>query len=234
MKPRVLIVDDEDTIRYFLKLELEQQNYEVWDVATGEKALELLKTHNFDVALLDLRLPGISGQKVMHYLRQLAPHTSIIIITAYATLDSAIDALKHGAHDYLVKPFDTEEVLASVADGIARQGRQIPTVEHEDPILMTGPLKLDLNSHQVYLNDDPLKLTPTEFDLLVCFMKAPNTALDSVTLLEIIRGYQLTEAEARSIVRVHIHRLRQKLEINPTQPTLITTVQGGRYLLAAP
>jgi len=232
MKPRILIVDDEDTIRYFLKLELEQQNYEVWDVADGEKALKLLETHTFDVALLDLRLPGIGGQKIMHYLTEHAPQTNIIIITAYATLDSAIDAVKHGAHDYILKPFNTEEVLASIADGIANRDRQITLLDQGAQELIAGPLKLDIKRRQVTLNDTPLKLTPTEFDLLLCFMKAPNTALDSVTLLRTIRGYQLSEVEARGIVRVHIHRLRSKLETVSPKSTLIATVQGGRYLLA--
>ncbi len=231
MKPQILIVDDEDTIRYFLKLELQQQGYDVLDTATGEEALALLKTRPVHVALLDLRLPGIGGLDVMRYIRQYSPQTSIIIITAYATLGSAIDALKHGAHDYIMKPFDTAEVLASVADGIARQGAAAAVTIRSDQALHAGPLTLDFKSRQVFLHQVPLNLTPTEFDLLVCFMKAPNTALDAVTLLHTIRGYILSEAEARSIVRVHIHRLRHKIETNPADPTLLTTVKGGRYRL---
>jgi len=233
MKPRILIVDDEDTIRYFLKLELEQAGYEAWDAASGGRALRLLQTRAFDAVILDLRLPDISGQEVMHHCREHAPETSIIIITAYATLDSAIDALRHGAHDYILKPFDTAEVLASVADGIARRGAGILPVGLGEEVREVGPLRLDPQNRQAFLNDVPLRLTPTEFDLLACLMRAPNTALDSVTLLKRIRGYQISEAEARSIVRVHIHRLRHKVEADPSNPTLITTVQGGRYLLAA-
>ncbi len=232
MNPRILIVDDEDTIRYFLKLELEQQNYAVWDVATGEQALKLLKTNTFDVALLDLRLPGMGGQEIMRYLTEHSPQTSVIIITAYATLNSAIDALKHGACDYILKPFNTEEVLSSVADGIANKGQQSFLPNRDSQALIVGPLKLDPKQRQIYLNATPLKLTPTEFDLLLCFMKAPNTALDSGAILETIRGYRLSETEARGIVRVHIHRLRRKLETTSLKPSLITTVQGGRYLLA--
>jgi len=232
VKPRILIVDDEDTIRYFLKLELEEQGYEVWDVATGEKALQLIETHDFDVALLDLRLPGgIGGQEVMHRLHEKSSHTSVIIITAYATLHSAIDALRQGAHDYVLKPFNTQDLLASIADGIARKGGQLSPFTAENGALTAGPLRINLKSWQAYLNNSPLKLTPTELDLLVCFMKSPNTALDSVTLLKTIRGYELAEAEARSIIRVHIHRLRQKLEAADSQQNLIVTVTGGRYLL---
>ncbi len=238
MNPRILIVDDEETIRYFLRLELEQQNYEVWDVSTGEKALKLLETHNFDLALLDLRLPGVGGLEIMSHLRKTAPETSVIIVTAYATLNSAIDALRQGAHDYVLKPFDTQDLLASIADGIARKGGQLNPFASESEELIVEPLRIDLKSWQAYLNDNLLKLTPTELDLLICFMKTPNTALDAVTLLKTIRGYELSETEARSIIRVHIHRLRQKLtpivegETTPSTE-LIVTIAGGRYLLAA-
>jgi len=231
--PRVLIVDDEDTIRYFLKLELEEQGYEVWEVSTGERALKLLQTHSFDVALLDLRLPGqAGGLEIMHHLRENAPHTSVIIITAHATLNSAIDALRQGAHDYVLKPFNTRDLLASIADGVARQGGQINPYVPDQEELTLDPLRVNLKSWQATLNDQPLKLTPTEMDLLVCFMKSPNTALDSVSLLKTIRGYELSEAEARSIVRVHIHRLRHKLDRASPDQNLILTIAGGRYMLS--
>ena len=232
MKPRILIVDDEDTIRYFLRLELEDQDYEVWDVSTGEKALKLLATHNFDAALLDLKLPGqIGGLEIMHYLRENAPQTSVIIITAHATLNSAIDALRQGAHDYVLKPFNTKELLTSIADGIAHKGGQLNPNIPEQEILHIEPLCLNLKNYQATLSGTPLKLTPTELDLLVCFMKSPNLAIDSVTLLKTIRGYETSEAEARSIIRVHVHRLRQKLEQAAPHINLIKTIAGGRYLL---
>ena len=146
MTPRILIVDDEDTIRYFLKLELEEQGYEVWEVSTGERGLKLLQTHSFDVALLDLRLPGqVGGLDIMHYLRENAPNTSVIIITAHATLNSAIDALRQGAHDYVLKPFNTQDLLSSIADGVARQGGQInPFIPDQEEIAVdpaAGQLK---------------------------------------------------------------------------------------------
>ncbi|MEM7031241.1 MAG: response regulator transcription factor [Chloroflexota bacterium] len=232
MKPRVLIVDDEDTIRYFLRLELEDQNYEVWDAESGEKALQLIESHSFDVALLDLRLStNIGGLEIMARLRDKAPQTSVIIITAHATLNSAIDALRQGAHDYVLKPFNTEDLLASIADGVARKGGSLNPFQENAEDLVAGPVRLDLKQWQAYLHDKPLKLTPTELDLLVCFLKNPNVALDSVTLLKTIRGYETSEIEARGIIRVHIHRLRQKLDGVDDQSEIIMTVSGGRYLL---
>lgn len=232
VKSRILIVDDEDTIRYFLRLELEDKGYEVWDVETGEKALKLIQTHNFDAALLDLNLPTeIGGLDIMHRLRETAPETSVIIITAHATVSSAIDALRQGAHDYVTKPFTTPDLLASIADGVARKGNSQNLVQAEQKTLEAGPLRLDLKRWQAFLNNKPLKLTPTELDLLVCFLKSPDIALDSVTLLKTIRGYELSEIEARSIIRVHIHRLRQKLDSVDAAADPILTVPGGRYLL---
>ncbi len=232
MAAKILIVDDENSIRYFLKLELEQQGYEVHAAETGRQALALVKAQPvFDMALLDLRLPDMDGLDIMLVIKEKSPQTGVIIMTAYGTLDSAIEALKHGAIDYILKPFHTAGVLASVADGIARGAHPALETEPSDQPLTVGALHLNPQTREAGLRNRPLKLTPTEFDLLHCFMQKPNTALNAGFILKAIRGYEATEAEARGIVRVHIHRLRQKLEADHTHPTLITTVQGGRYLL---
>lgn len=234
MTAKILIVDDENSIRYFLKLELEQQGYEVHTAETGQEALALIKDHTaFDMALLDLRLPDMDGLAIIPYIEKKSPDTGIIIMTAYGTLDSAIEALKHGAIDYILKPFHTASVLASVADGVARVAHPAAEAEQSDKPVTVGALYLNPQTRAASLHNHPLKLTPTEFDLLHCFMQKPNTALDAVFILKVIRGYEASETEARGIVRVHIHRLRQKLEADHTAPTLITTVQGGRYLLKA-
>jgi two-component system KDP operon response regulator KdpE len=171
----------------------------------------------------------------MRQCRQRSPETQIIIITGYASVPSAVEALRHGAHDYLTKPVKTEELLASVADGLARRRAQPPlpsSLGREN--LVHGDLVLDYNMHQVTRQDQVLDLTPTEFDLLACLMEAPNTAIDSVAVLKQIRGYDASEGEARAIVRVHVHRLRQKLEPDPAQPRYVVTVAGGRYVFTPP
>lgn len=234
MDHKVLVVDDEDTLRYFLRLELEGRGYNVTEANSGERALEFIKRIVFDVALLDLRMAGVDGLEVMRQLRKRSPQTAVIILTAYASLSSAIEALRHGAHDYVLKPFDTNELLASVADAIATKQAETRPVELRLKPLVVGGLSLDPASRQVIRDGEVLQLTPTEFDLLACLMASPNIALDAVTLLKKVRGYDATEADARAIVRVHIHRLRQKLEPDPSNPHYITTVAGGRYLLPLP
>lgn len=231
MADHILIVDDENTLRHFLKLTLLDEGYQVSDVANGEAALDLLERETFDLALVDLRMAGVDGLEVMRLFRQRSPETQIIILTAYASVPSAVEALRHGAHDYLTKPFETSELLASVADGLAR--RRVPDDLSARPNrdqVTYGDLSLDYGLHQVTRAGRVLDLTPTEFDLLACLMESPNTALDAVTVLKQIRGYEATESEARAIVRVHVHRLRQKLESDPSDPHYISTVPGGRYV----
>jgi two-component system KDP operon response regulator KdpE len=167
-------------------------------------------------------------------LRQATPQTSVIILTAYASLDSSIEALRQGAHDYLIKPFETADLLASVADGIARRFAQPPHLSGPEArtVLELKDLKLDLGSRQVTRHQETVNLTPTEFDILAALMANPNTAIDAITLIKHVRGYEATEADARAIARVHVHRLRQKLEIDPADPHYVTTVAGGRYIIS--
>ncbi|MBN1217767.1 MAG: response regulator transcription factor [Anaerolineae bacterium] len=233
MTHHILVVDDEDTLRHFLRLNLQDQGYRVSEAADGQIALRLIEKYQFDVALVDLHLTDMHGLDIMRHLRQVSPKTSVIILTGYATLDSSIEALRQGAHDYLIKPCRTTELLASVADGIARQSVEPPTLHREEAqsVLEIKDLKLNLASRQVSRNGEIINLTPTEFDILATLMANPDTAIDSITLIKQVRGYEATEADARAIARVHVHRLRHKLEVDPANPRYITTVAGGRYLM---
>ncbi len=233
MTHHILVIDDEDTLRHFLRLTLQDEGYQVTTAAEGRTALELIASHRFDVALVDLRLTDMDGLDIVRHLRQVSPQTSVIILTAYASLDSSIEALRQGAHDYLIKPFQNADLLASVADGIARQTAQPPRLGSENTgVLEIKDIRLDLNSRQVDRDEDPINLTPTEFDILATLMANPNTAIDAITLIKHVRGYEATEADARAIARVHVHRLRQKLEYDPANPQYVATVAGGRYLMS--
>jgi DNA-binding response OmpR family regulator len=233
MTQRVLVIDDEDTLRYFLRLNLQEQGYEVAEAADGKSALDLIAQEHFAVALVDLRLSDTDGLEIVRHLKQVAPHTSVIILTGFATLDSAIEALRQGAHDYLTKPFNTADLLASVADSIARQSATPPviTANNKGAIVEFKDLQLNPSNRQLTRNGEVINLTPTEFDILATLLLHPNIALDAVTLIKHVRGYEATEADARAIARVHVHRLRQKLETDPSAPQYITTIAGGRYLI---
>ena len=231
---RILVIDDEETLRHFLRLHLLDQGYQVTEAADGKTALSLIDQFDFDVALVDLRLTDMDGLDIVRHLRQASPDTSVIILTAYASLDSAVEALRQGAHDYLTKPFDTAELLASVADGIARQSAEPPSPPSDKEIILTvKDLTLNQANRQVSRDGEPINLTPTEYDILATLMAQSDTALDSVTLIKHVRGYEATETDARAIARVHVHRLRHKLEPDPANPRYVVTVAGGRYLISS-
>ena len=233
MAHKILIIDDEKTLRHFLRLSLQEQGYQVTEAAEGKTAMKLINKESFDVALVDLHLTDMDGLDIMRHLRKVAPQTSVIILTGYATVDSAVEALRQGAHDYLTKPCNTTELLASVADGIARQSAEPAEAQESQPeISEIKGLKLNRTARQVSREDQIINLTPTEFDILAVLMGRPNTAIDSMTLIKQVRGYEATEADARAIARVHIHRLRPKLEVDPANPQYVTTVAGGRYLMS--
>ncbi len=234
MTHKILVVDDEKTLRYFLRLSLQDQGYHVSEAADGKTAIQLIDNNHYDVALVDLQLTDMNGLEIMRYLRKTSPRTSVIILTAYATVDSAIQALRQGAHDYLTKPCQTSDLLASVADGIARQAvTPPPRRQVQSEILTIKGLQLNRASRQVSRTGDVISLTPTEFDILATLMTRPDQAIDSITLVKLVRGYEATEADARAIARVHIHRLRHKLEVDPANPEYITTIAGGRYLISS-
>lgn len=231
---RILVIDDEKTLRYFLRLHLQQQGYQVTEASDGKTALKLISKNDFDVALVDLRLTDMDGLDIIRHLHQVAPKTSVIILTAHASLDSAIEALRQGAQDYLIKPFDTAELMASVADSIARRSVDFTTPDKsKEIILKVKDLKLNQANRQVSRQGEEINLTPTEFEILATLMAQPDVALDAVTLIKLVRGYEATEPDARAIARVHIHRLRHKLELDPANPQRVITVSGGRYLVSS-
>jgi len=229
---KILVVDDENTLRHFLRLNLQEQGYHVSEAANGKTALRLIDHNTFALALIDLHLSDMNGLEIMRRLRAVSPPTSVIILTAYATIDSAIEALRQGAHDYLTKPCETPELLASVADGIARQTAPPPPHRNLAPeLLKIQDLQLNRASRQVKRGSATINLTPTEFDILARLMTNPGQAIDAVTLIRLVRGYTATEADARAIARVHVHRLRHKLEPEPANPKYVLTIAGGRYII---
>lgn len=229
---KILVVEDENTLRHFLCLRLQENGYQVHEAADGQTAIGLITKERFDVALVDLRLADdVDGLEIMRHLRHHDPQTSVIVLTGNATINSAIESLRQGAHDYLIKPCDTTELLTSVADAIDQQSTETLGESNSSDILSVRDLTLNKASRQVTRADEAINLTPTEFDILSTLLAKPDTAIDAITLVKIVRGYEATETDARAIARVHIHRLRHKLEIDPADPQFIITVSGGRYLL---
>jgi len=253
---RVLVVDDESSMRATLDEILSGEGFEVITAAGGEAALATLRQEPVDLMLLDLRMPGMNGLEVTEQAQRIAPDTMIVILTAHGTLDSAITAMRQGAFDYLLKPCAPPEIVAAVRRGLSHrtqrirqrdlitlmqraiQELQIPSAsaggtETPERFIQSRGISLDLQRHVANARGELLDLTLTEFKLLAYLMQRPDQVISPRELVSSVQGYEADEHEARAIIRVHIRRLRQKLEPNPDSPEYILNVRGVGYLFAS-
>lgn len=252
-RARILIVDDEPAIRSGLATILETADYRVQAVDSGEAALASFEEQDFDLALLDIRMPGMSGVELMQEIHAQWPHTAVILLTGYGSLDSAIAAVRAGASDYLLKPSGAERIRNSVAralkqsmeerqreelverlrEGLSQidQGLRRPSLD-TTRVLEVGDLQLDARRHEARRGEKNLDLTPTEFDLLAYLMRHPERAIGHQELVREVQGYDAEVWEARELIKYHIHTLRQKVEPDPSTHRYIHTVRGVGYKLA--
>ncbi len=257
---RILVVDDEAAERITLGEVLRLEGYRVELAASGEAALLTAQQNGpFDVVVLDLRLPGMDGVQVLEHLHAFAPETVVILITGYGTLETAIQAMRKGAYDYLLKPCPVEEILAAVRRGVtdlekerhrrALMGKLQATLQElvtretgvplePEPLeterfLQVDAVLVDRAKHLVTLHGAPVELTPTEFRLLECLMMRVDEVCTPQNLVRCAQGYEADPWGARSIVRVHVRRLRRKLEPDPEHPCYILNVRGVGYMFAS-
>jgi DNA-binding response OmpR family regulator len=207
-------------------------------------------------------MPGVSGLQVLDYVQEHAPGTICILLTAHATVDSAIRALRQGAFDYVLKPAQPKAIIEVVERGLAKRQEfvrrknlvdlmeqtveafkvgapapQAPPLVASAPAnvsqLSTGNLTADLHRREAKLDDRLLDLTPTEFDTLVYFIRNAERVVSCRDLVKAVHGYDTTENAARPIMRVHIHRLRQKIEVNAANPERLLTIRSAGYMLTS-
>lgn len=256
----ILLVDDEENLRHTLALILGRAGYCVSTAESVDEARQHLQAGPFDLVFLDLRMPGTGGLVLLRELRDRFPQMPVLILTAHATLDSAIEAVRCGARDYLLKPFDPPQLLARVEEilaeneparrqrvilseiqGLLDEWKQITTNRSHkqetdftlDParFLQRGAFTIDLHARYATLAGKRLCLSPTAFDYLVTLLRhSPNPVPYDVLVLE-SQGYQSSIAEAREMARWRIHELRKALEPNPQQPQYIITVRSVGYRL---
>lgn len=265
----ILVVDDEGAIRYSITKTLQRVGYHVEAAASGEEALEMMKNQDYDVVLTDIRMPGLTGVELLSKIKEQAPDAVVILLTGYASLETAIESLRLGAHDYLVKPSSSQDIRNSVAKGIERAqnlrnrrallrsirenveqltGEQIEIEKVEarpakqpagsTPVVtpvttMTiGPLTIYPGRYQISVGDEPIDLTPTEFDLLLYLAAHRGRVVPCSELVREVRGYGLEEHEAREVIRPHVSNLRRKLKSSGQNPNIIVNVRGIGYRLA--
>jgi len=259
----ILIVEDDPGIRRGLAEGLSDSGYLVVTAASAEDALARLAVISVDLALIDLKLPGIDGVALMRQLRRLSPATVLVIMTANPSTDSAIQSLRLDAHDYLLKPFTLDQVEQVVRGGLEQRRQQeqrdmllrqlqrslaglqaLQPVEqaapaHAEPasvsanpaLISCGEIEIDLQRHVVRAGGRELDLTPTEFNFLVTLADRAPAVVSPQDLLCEATGYQADPAEARELVKWHIHHLRRKIESNPQKPRYIVNVRGVGYRL---
>lgn len=225
MGKKVLVVDDEKLIVKGVRFSLEQDDMEVDCAYDGEEALEMAKQNTYDIILLDVMLPKFDGFEVCRQIREFSD-VPIIMLTARGDDMDKILGLEYGADDYVTKPFNILELKARIKAIVRRTGKKQPEVKPPKTITK-GELKIDCESRRVFSGDRELNLTAKEFDLLELLATNPNKVYSRENLLNIVWGYEYP-GDART-VDVHIRRLREKIEVNPSDPKYVYTKWGVGY-----
>ncbi len=217
---RVLVVDDDASLAEMLGIVLRQEGFDSRVCARGDEVMEAFRAYHPDLVLLDLMLPGKDGIDVCKEIRA-ESGIPIVMLTAKGDTIDVVVGLESGADDYIVKPFKPKELVARIRARV----RRVP--EHGSDVLKIGDLVIDVAGHAVSRDDEPVNLTPLEFDLLVCLARKPWQVFTREVLLEQVWGYR--HAADTRLVNVHVQRLRSKVEHDPEKPEIVVTVRGVGY-----
>ena len=222
---RILVVDDEPQIRHSLQINLEKRNYAVMTAASGEEALEAIARQKPDVVIVDLILPTIDGIELTRRIREQSP-VPIIVLSAIGDERKKVEALESGADDYVTKPFGMEELVARIKSAL----RRTIMLSGTEPVFRSGDLTVNFERREVRVENKPIKLTPTEYDLLKYMIQYIGKVLTHRTLLTAIWGEAYTDQA--QYLRVFIGQLRKKIETNTARPRYILTDPGVGYRFA--
>lgn len=223
---KILIVEDEDTIRKFERINLEMEGFEVIEAASGEEGLDLAKRENPDIVLLDVMLPGIDGFEVCRQLRAMEREVGIIMVTAKNQDIDKIEGLEAGSDDYISKPFNPRELTLRIK---SLERRLINIHEpSDDKVIEVGQFKLDKASRKFYKDGEEIDLTPTEYAVMVLFLENQREAISRDEILDRVWGEDFIGDS--KIVDVNIRRLRTKIEADSSKPAYIKTVWGVGYI----
>jgi len=218
---RILLVEDDDYIAKPVAKDLRHQGHVVDVASDGVSGWEYTKTVSYDLILLDLMLPKLDGLSLCRQLRAAGCTTHILMLTAKDTIADRVLGLDTGADDYLVKPFDLEELAARIR-ALSRRA-----LELRQPVITHGLLTLDLHTHAIAYNGQPLGLTPKEYVILECFLRSPAQVFTSADLLD--KLWDLDKLSGEETVRTHITNIRRKLKAAGGSEDLIQTVYGVGY-----
>lgn len=259
----ILIIDDEATLRQTLGRILQNAGFEVTTAENGEQGIAFLQGANFDMVFMDLRMPGMAGMEALKHIHASQPNLPVVLFTAQPDLNSALDALRYGATDYLLKPLKPQDIieraqsilasqqkekrkreisqqiealqaeLRSLTNGETETGPLQPAALGADRFLKRGSLALDLHKRRLILRDQTINIPPTSFDYLLVLARHSPEVVNYQTLVTEAQGYQTDAREAQELTKWHIHQLRQVLEENARDPSILINVRGTGYRLVA-
>ena len=224
MTSRILVVDDDTALAEMIGIVLRTEGFETAFCADGSKAVDIWRAERPDLILLDLMLPGMDGIEICTRVRA-ESGVPIIMLTARTDTADVVKGLESGADDYIVKPFNPKELVARI------RTRLRPAAQPANETLRIGDLTVDVAAHEVRRDEAPIALTPLEFELLVALAAKPQQVFSREMLLEQVWGYHY-KADTR-LVNVHVQRLRAKVELDPDNPKIVTTVRGVGYRAGA-
>ena len=257
----ILIIDDEAALRQTLARILQQAGFEVTTAENGEQGLSFIQTTNFDLIFMDLRMPGMAGMDALKLIHASFPNLPVILFTAQPDLNSAVEALRNGATDYLLKPLKPQAVIERARSVLANQQKenrkreialQIEALQAElksltsgqtgplqaasvgsDRFLKRGVLVLDLHARRLIINEQAINIPPTSFDYLLVLARHSPNVVNYQTLVAEAQGYQADAREAQELTKWHIHQLRQAIEQDAHAPSFLINVRGTGYRLVA-
>ncbi len=227
----ILIIDDEPFLRSTLGVILRRVGYATQEAADAQEALQLLSARAFDLVFLDLQMPDRDGLDLLPEIIQVAPGVPVLILTANGSLEKAVEALRLGARDYLLKPVDPGQIITRV-DDILKETSKTSTNGSSGLVIELGPYTLDLQRRQVLVKEQALPLTPCTFDYLAVLARHAPEAVSYENLVKEAQGYKLDKIEAQDLARWRIYRLRKTLEADPRDPVYILSVPGFGFRLA--
>jgi len=225
MTYNILVCDDEKDIVNALKIYMEAEGYQVYQAGNGQEALDVLASHEIHLVLMDIMMPVMDGITAMAQMRQ-SSNVPVILLTAKSEDTDKILGLNVGADDYVTKPFNPVELLARVRSQLRRY-MQLGGGNVQESRLVIGPVALDDRTKTVTLHDEPVSLTPREYDILKFLMEHPGQVFSPREIYS--RVWKDTPYGAENTVAVHIRHLREKLEINPAEPRYLKVVWGQGY-----
>ncbi|MEA4902264.1 response regulator transcription factor [Desulfitobacterium sp.] len=221
---RILLVDDEKHIVMVLKEYLQKEGYTVTTAHNGVVALELFKQNSYDLIVLDLMLPGLSGEEICKEIRKRSA-VPIIMLTAKVDEDERLEGFTLGADDYISKPFSPREVVARIKAVLRRAGSEVASLA--DVITYDNGLTIDNTRHEVRINNEGVPLTATEFKILGAMARNPGRVYSRSQLVNLVQGYDFSGDDR--VIDAHIKKIRQKIERNSSDPKIVVTVYGVGY-----